>query len=333
MTLNRRKFIRNSALVGAGGVLACFNDKSNGSEKFLATPETKSRIVIAKSVDLKDRKKQLSDIRVQKLLDRAVENFFEENAKTVWNRLFTNKDVVGLKVNALAGKGLSTTVELVEAISERLLQRGIPAKNIIIWDRMDHDLERAGFKINTSTGSPLCYGNDRSGFSRGIYEYGSIGSRLSRILTEQCTAIINLPILKDHGIVGVSVALKNFFGAIDNPNKYHDNIGDPYVADVNMLAPIREKMRLTICDAITVQYEGGPPFMPQWAWNMDSLMVATDMVAMDMVGWKIIEDKRKENGMPTLAESGRQPIYINTAGDKQHNLGICDMDRIEVLDV
>ncbi len=41
---------------------------------------------------------------------------------------------------------------------------------------------------------------------------GLVGSRLSRILTRQCTAVVNVPVLKDHSIAGISVSLKNFFG-------------------------------------------------------------------------------------------------------------------------
>ncbi len=93
-------------------------------------------------------------------------------------------------------------------------------------------------------------GNDVLGYETATLPvYGSAGSLLSKTLTQLCDAVINLPVLKDHGIVGVTMALKNMFGAIHNPNKYHPNAGDPYVADVNMLPAIRQKVRLTICDA------------------------------------------------------------------------------------
>src|SRR5208283_4390145 len=81
-----------------------------------------------------------------------------------------------------------------------------------------------------------------------------------------------------------TMELKNLFGAIHNPNKYHLNVGDPYVADVNMLPPIRQKVRLHICDATTAQYEGGPSYMPQWTWPCNSLLVSRDPVALDFVG-------------------------------------------------
>ncbi|MGW8178255.1 MAG: DUF362 domain-containing protein, partial [bacterium] len=76
-------------------------------------------------------------------------------------------------------------------------------------------------------------------------------SLLCKTLTEVCDVVINLPVLKDHGITGVTMAMKNLFGAIHNPNKYHLNTGDPYVADVCMLSPIRQKVRLTICDGLS----------------------------------------------------------------------------------
>jgi len=80
------------------------------------------------------------------------------------------------------------------------------------------------------------------------------------------------------------MALKSMFGAIHNPNKYHSNCGDPYVADVYALAPIRQKVGLHICDGLNGQYEGGPSFMPQWMWPFNGLLVSRDPVALDYVG-------------------------------------------------
>jgi uncharacterized protein (DUF362 family) len=109
-------------------------------------------------------------------------------------------------------------------------------------------------------------GNDVLGYEAALSIHGSAGSLLSKTLTQLCDAVVNLPVLKDHGIVGLTMALKSMFGVIHNPNKYHPNAGDPYVADVNMLPAIRQKVRLTIADGLTAQYEGGPTYMPQWSW-------------------------------------------------------------------
>jgi hypothetical protein len=123
------------------------------------------------------------------------------------------------------------------------------------------------------------------------------------------------------------------FGAIHNPNKYHPNAGDPYVADVNALPEIRSKIRLTICEALQAQYEGGPTYMPQWTWPYNGLLVARDPVALDTTGWQIIEKKRAEMGLKPLAAMKREPRYIATASDAGHRLGTNDPKRIERLEV
>ncbi|HUJ20692.1 MAG TPA: hypothetical protein VLX58_04180, partial [Bryobacteraceae bacterium] len=115
--------------------------------------------------------------------------------------------------------------------------------------------------------------------------------------------------------------------------KYHVNVGDPYVADVYMLPPIRQKVRLHICDATTAQYEGGPSYMPQWSWPYNGLLVSRDPVALDSVGWQIIEQKRAEKGVQSLKELRREPAYIATAADSQHRLGTNDLRRIERVEV
>jgi len=333
--MKRRQFLKTSVAAGSGlyfGFLpGCHGNEQTKTRKLM---ELSRRLVEARSDAIRDKKDKLVGDEVGKLLSRAIENFFgETNAQKCWRQLFTPDDVVGIKINCLAGRGMSTHRELVDAIVEGVKSAGVPEKNIIIWDRANRDLEKAGYRIQTNRNRLKIYGNDQVGYSRRLYEFGEAGSFLSNILVEQCTAVINVPILKDHGIVGMTNALKNFFGAIHNPNKYHDFFGDPYIADVNMFSEIRKKTRLTITDALTAQFEGGPPFMPQWAWNFNGIIVGMDRVAMDAYAWKLIDEKRKEKGLPTLKEAGREPIYIRTAADENHRLGTEDLSKIELIQV
>jgi len=336
--MNRRHFLKKGVHVGCSlflstsGTIACSHNKDESQSESLKS--SCSRVVAATRGDLRNHADRLSSDNVAKLLDTAVENYFEiTSAKKAWQSIVTPDDIVGIKVNCLAGRGMSTSKELTEAIQEKLLEAGVKSHRIIVWDRLNRDLEQAGYKIYYGKRKPQCYGNDQIGYSRDIFEFGSVGSRLSRIILQQCTKVINVPILKDHGIAGVTIALKNFFGAIDNPNKYHSDVGDPYIADVNMIPEIRNKVCLTICDATTAQYEGGPPYMPQWAWHNDGLLVAKDMVALDYVGWQMIEEKRKEMGFEPLAALGREPTYIATAGNSKHNLGKSDPEKIQIIRV
>jgi uncharacterized protein (DUF362 family) len=232
-------------------------------------------------------------------------------------------------VNCLAGRGsASTSPALVEAISERLRQAGVAAKDIVVFDRLSEDLEAAGFHIADRSGRARVAGNDAFGYEEDLAVYGSAGSLLSKAVTRVCDGIVNVPVLKDHSIAGVTIALKNLFGAIHNPNKYHTSAGDPYIADVYMLPPIRSKVRLAICDAMTAQYEGGPSYMPQWSWPLNALLVARDPVALDYTGWRIIEAKRAEMGLKPLDP---RPSYIATAASR--GIGTNDPRRIERVEV
>jgi len=294
----------------------------------------KSRVVIARDPMLRESGASLDSGRLLKILDRAVQSLYDRDSPAeAWRSVVRPGEVVGLKVNCLAGRGISTNVALVEAICERLQQAGVPQKNIVIWDRLNSDLESAGFRIATRPAAIRCFGNDAAGYEDELAVYGQVGSLVSRTLTRTCDAVINLPVLKDHGIAGVTIALKNLFGAIHNPNKYHLNVGDPYIADVNMLPAIRQKVRLTICDATTAQYEGGPSYMPQWAWPFNGLLVARDPVALDYTGWQIIETKRAEKGLKSLQAAQRTPNYIATAADTRHRLGTNNPEQIERVEV
>lgn len=323
--MKRREFFKRSLLIGAG---FSFLPVSRFYLPELAATTSNSRVVEITHPRVGTSLK-INSANLEQLLDQGLCHLYQmENPQHIWSQLFSKNEVVGIKVNCLSGDKASTHRLLIELIIERLQRVGIPAGNIIIWDRMNKDLESAGYSINhTNRNKVRCFGNDAIGFDDRLYINGSVGSLITRTLTDLCTAVINVPVLKDHGIVGVTISMKNFFGAIHNPNKYHHQAGNPYVADLYELPLIRQKTRLTICDALDAQYEGGPPFKPQWSWSMNSLLVAVDGVALDRVGWEIIENKRKEMNRPPLKEAGRQPEYILTAGKK--HLGQADLMKID----
>ena len=328
---SRREFLRRSTL-GAIALEVGRRAAAITTPDSRDSPAAKSRVVIARDPMLRGSGSSLDSDCLLKLLDRAVASFYDcDSPQQAWKRIVRPGECVGLKINCLAGRGASTTVKLVEAVTERLQQAGIT--NIVVWDRLNSDLESAGFRIGSVRPGVQFIGNDTAGYEDHLSIHGSVGSLLARTLTRTCDAVISLPVLKDHGIAGMTFALKNFFGAIHNPNKYHLTAGDPYVADVNMLPPIPQKVRLHIGDATAVQYEGGPSYMPQWSWRFNGLVVGTDPVALDSVGWQLIEQKRATEGMKSLAASGREPKYIATAADAEHRLGTNDPRRIERLEV
>jgi uncharacterized protein (DUF362 family) len=294
----------------------------------------KSRVVVARDDLLRGTGSTVDSRRMLALLDRAMQTLFDrDHAIEAWSKLVRPGETVGLKVNALGGRGLSSNLQLVEAICERLQEAGIKANDIVVWDRDSDELERAGFHLSMGGNSVQCFGTDRVGYQPELVSYGSVGSQLSRILIQRSSLLINVPVLKDHDGAGVTIALKNMYGVIHNPNKYHPNGCNPYIADLNMLPEIRSRMRLTICDATTAQYEGGPAYKPEYSWKHNALIVSQDPVALDYTGWQIIERKRAEKGLKTLEAEGRAPHYIATAADAGHRLGMNDHGRITVAEV
>jgi uncharacterized protein (DUF362 family) len=329
---SRRDFLKKCAT----GVAAL---RVAGKMPLLAAAEqagalAKSKVVIARDALLRGTGTTVDSRRILSLLDRAMQALFDRDTPIeTWKKLFRPGETVGLKVNALGGRGLSSNLQLIEAICERLQEAGIKANDIVVWDRDSDELEHSGFHVSTGGTRVQCFGTDRVDYEQELVTHGSVGSRLSKILTQRCNVLINVPVLKDHDGAGVTIALKNMYGVVHNPNKYHPNGCNPYIADLNMLPEIRAKVRLTICDATTAAYEGGPGYKPEYTWKDNALMVSQDPVALDYTGWQIIERKRAEKGLKTLEGDGRAPHYIATAADAQHRLGTNDPRRIAVVEV
>jgi uncharacterized protein (DUF362 family) len=271
---------------------------------------------------------------VTDLLDRSIATYTgRDNPVEAWKHIVPANKVIGLKVNGLGGKGISTHLALVLAICERLQQAGVKPGNIIVWERDAHSLQSCGLTINTDPARVRCYGNDVAGYEEQPVAFGAVNVKLAKILTRECDMVINLPILKDHEMAGVTFSMKNMYGVVERPNELHAGGCNPAVADLNCIPAIREKVRFTIGDAISSVYEGGPGFHPERLWQPNALIVSEDRVAVDYHAWQMIERKRAEVGMKTLEAAGRPPRYIATAADTTHKLGVNDPQHMHLMEI
>lgn len=341
--LTRRKFLKavswGAAGLAAAGALpaAAFGDEpvtGHGIAPEGADSAERSCVVVARSGRLLQESRRIDPAVCREVVRRSVCALTGDNdAREAWRSLFIPDDVVGIKVNCIGKAALSSQVALVETIVDGLASIGVT--RVIVWDRMDEELEAAGFPIRTSGGPYLCYGTNHRGvgYSPALLFAGEIGSLFSRILTEHCSAVINVPVLKDHDLAGVTIAMKNNFGAIHNPNKYHFDPLHRALADLNSMSLIRSKTRLVVCDASRVVYNGGPAFKPQWTDWYGGILMSRDPVAMDATGWRIIEQLRKQKGLPTLQEAGRPPRYIELAAAEPYRLGRAREDEIERVEI
>jgi len=323
---NRREFVKEmvagAAVLGTGTKLAWGQGKT----------AEKSKVVIVRDAKLRTPGPAPDEKRVAAMLDHAMQTYFRsQNPVDPWKQVARPGQVVSMKLNSMGGRAIGPGVALVTAICERLQQAGIKAGDIIVWDRSSRYLEGAGFKLSNTPGAIRYFATDTAGYEETAVNYGSVTTKLSKILT-QSDVLINLPVLKNHNIVGVTMAMKNMYGVINNPSTMHGSACNPYIADLNMIPQIRQKLRFVVGDMMTALYEGGPNYRPEYSWNEDGLIVGEDQVAIDTIGAQIVERKRAEKGLNTLDQKGTPNTYIATAADAQHKLGINDLARIVLIE-
>ena len=320
--LARREFL--GVALGAGSALALGP---------LGAAPGKSRVVAAKGKSLFKDERTLDPKAVKALVDRAVATLVGENdPQRAWKRLVKPDDLVGIKVNCLAGARLSTRIEVVRAVAEGVRSAGVPTRSIFVWDRKLSDMVRARYPVEDRS-EFICIGNDHRnlGFGPPIILKGVIGSLFSRLVTDVCSVIINVPVLKDHDLAGVSLSLKSAFGAIHNPNKYHFATLHQAIVDVNRVEPLRRKTVVHICDATFGCAQGGPTPAPRWLERPGMVYASRDPVALDTVLWAKIEELRKARGLPSLVGSKREPKHIALGAEA--GLGTNEQGRIEVVSI
>jgi uncharacterized protein (DUF362 family) len=152
-------------------------------------------------------------------------------------------------------------------------------------------------------------------------------SHLTTIVTRMVDKIITIPVLKDHRSAGVTLSLKNLsHGHNNNVARSHlSGMAHGYPGSLgrgpdgpnqcNVFIPtavnqpsLRQKASLHILDGLIAVYEGGPGnWNKSWGtWRANRLFFATDPVALDHVGWDIIDAKRVSLGLPRVGEVGRR---------------------------
>jgi uncharacterized protein (DUF362 family) len=326
-SLSRRSFLTKvSSLVALG--LAPRGSWAGGIG--WAREELEGRVVIIRKAH-EAAKVEDSERTLGYWIQRALEELTGQKGKEAWRRLFSPEDRVAIKVNAMGGQRIATSRHLALAMAKGLMEAGIPAKNILIFDRSTAELQRAGYEIVEDGSGPLCFGTDRLGYEPEPRVHGSIGGCFTPILTRWATVLVNMPVLKDHDLAGVSLSMKNLFGLIHNPNKYHDSGCSPYLVDLLDHPEVKKKLRLVLCDGLKAQCHGGPAYNGRWAWSWGGILMATDPVALDRVGERVISQRRREVGLPSLEEEGRGPEHISLAA--RRGLGKGDPRGIDIKEL
>jgi hypothetical protein len=239
---------------------------------------------------------RLDPSALRQMLDASITELTGlHDATEAWSALFKPGERVAIKVNTFYNSLLWTHAPLVMAITDALQDAGLGAEQIVIYDCLTSELETAGYPVNKDGAGVRCYGND--GDHVGDWKIVGRRSQISRILTE-CDALINVPVLKAHRLAGLSFAMKNHYGTISNPSRYHRGQAiNQGMAEINALPPIRDRTRLIVGDMLAACLHYGASY-PYWEadWEGDALLMSFDPVAHDTVGLDIIANLRESEG-------------------------------------
>ena len=286
----------------------------------------------------------------------------ENKLKKAWRQFVGPDEVIGLKVNPVAGKPLSTSHAVTKSIIKQLLEAGIPKENIVIWDRREMQLHETGYTQENYPGIKI-RGTEQQDAEGGFYDKDGVlyGEKMidkdwyyradceqeydaytlpymvnsgkysyfSKICTQEVDKIINVPILKNAGST-VTLCLKNLgYGSITNTGRLHKTLWSDTSAEVCAFPPLRDKVVLNIVDGLRGCYEGGPGANPQFICNYNTMLIGTDPVAVDRIGYDIVIAKRIKEGVQE-EESPRGRKFMEMAAELK--LGVADPQKINLLE-
>ena len=310
--ISRREFLMGAATVAAGLLAGCCPAPTLVPDSAIRRPEiirfypdTPSKVVRTHHAgvwtdtpqgDLGDDAR-LSPETLRQMLDASITELTGiADAGDAWAALFNPDERVAIKVCTYGGgRGSSyifTHVPLVMVVADCLQEVGIPTEQIVIYDRQTAELEGAGFEINRNGTGVRCYA---TGYE-GSWDLMGSNIKLASVLL-QSDALINIPLLKAHGIGGMTFAMKSHYGSFNRPQDFHQGKIERAIAELNALEPIRNRTRLTIGDALVASTtpHGSPPY---WTLDIvgDSILMSFDPVAHDAIGLEMLNAFAKTSG-------------------------------------
>ncbi len=283
--ITRRDFLRGTAYTAMATALG----SSLGKE---TKAEGKVKVILIRDENAIDPRGNINPKVVQQMLDRGVSELMgEKNTLEAWKNLFKPSDIVGIKSNVWAY--LPTPEELENAIVKRLMDVGVPKKNIGIDDR-------------------------------GV---------LDNPIFKSSTALINVRPLRTHHWSGIGGCIKNycmFVPAYQLPLYYHSDACSP-LASIWSKPIVKGKTRLNILSLLRIQfYSRGPHhFDRRFVSEYKGLLIGKDPVALDSIGARLLQLQRIAYfGEDRPLDTPPTHIYV---ADEKYKLGISDLRRIDLV--
>ena len=291
----------------------------------------------------------------------------EGSVAAAWASLVKPSDIVGIKVSANGAPLFSTRPAVVQAIVNGLREAGVSADNIVVWDREEELLKRAGFHsrvgdyrvlwsegnydpqvaLSSPVSGQLIYGDlffvgknlpkfkeelqlEEDNKKRGLPANISNESHVSKVLTKVVTKVINVPVLADNIYCGLSGAMFNM--TVQNVDNWRRLVQPPdegeSIPELYSDPRISQKIVLTIMDGLVAAYAGAPFGDANYAIHFGTIYASKDPVAIDAIACKQLDKWRVDAKMDPVSKTAK---YVETAAAMQ--LGNAEMSRVEIRDV
>lgn len=244
-TITRRDFLR----VAAGTTIAA---TLGSGDHWEAQAEPLARVVLIRNADVVGSGGKIQGEIVQSMLDEAVKTLLGTSEPLeAWKKLVKSSDVVGIKSNAW--DKLPTPKELEAAIKRRLLDAGVPEKNMDIADR-------------------------------GV---------LDNPIFINATALVNVRPLRTHHWSGVGTCIKNYIQFVPNRSDYHEEGCSPLGKIWTYpIVKGKTRLNILSVLTPQFYGRGANFFDRRYVWPYKGLIVGTDPVAVDAIGAHLLQAKR-----------------------------------------
>jgi uncharacterized protein (DUF362 family) len=340
--VTRRQFLTGSTAAAAGCLLGCDKKSRKAKRPPPAPPGLKpvtgrSRVFMATHGHAVESGGRPAAEPVEAMLDHLMKELTgKSRPDDAWASLFRPDDVVGIKPNARAHRFCSPSPALMDVIIKKLRGVGVKPENILMWE-LGH-FSDAQLYTHLKKGPAVMKLQGEWGIRPEVFLIPSGKMTRFNNAVHKATALINVAVFKDHGLAGVTGALKNLtLGSVETPRQHHANCCTPFVPELYNLPILREKVRLTLADVFRLIYNRGPTGPRSRNYNIPfgRLYASLDPVALDRVCWDVIDRVRKDKGMGLLMNRGRgpekkgRPIHVLHAA--KIGLGQADLGKIKII--
>jgi uncharacterized protein (DUF362 family) len=276
--LNRRDFIKKGLAIG--GLTGLYLLNKNYKSLFAQTKDAKSGSVPDLVAVNGGEPDKMFDLAIKAL--GGMKKFVRKGQTVVvkpnigWNRTVEY--------------GANTNPGLVSRIIQHCLEAG--AKKVYVFDHpcdfWTETYKNSGIEEAAKNAGAVVVPADKEGYYQLKTNNSASILKSTKIheLILESDVFINVPVLKNHGSSRLTIAMKNLMGIVWDRGFFHDNGLHECIAESCMY----RKPDLNIVDAYRVMLQYGPrggSTDKEAVAMMKSLLISTDIVAIDAAGAKL----------------------------------------------